>query len=187
MYNKDIEAIATTDANPQLDFSRRNGMTSFYDYCDDVLNLSAGLMTRAERDEAWESYLAVRKEAKKTRRSLNKKSLEARNVAKMFGGKVLTGSRKQKEWGEKIRAQKIEGMDADDAQAACDPNGMGRSAHFWIANRDREPAEIADFFKMQTELLRRYHQAREANDVSKVASIAEQYNELTTLWGFTND
>ncbi|MBK7543185.1 MAG: hypothetical protein IPI57_15825 [Candidatus Competibacteraceae bacterium] len=41
---------------------------------------------------------------------------DARSIAKAFGGKALKGTAKQKEWAEKIRASKIDGMSAEDAE-----------------------------------------------------------------------
>ncbi len=124
-------------------------------------------------------------------RVISARAMDARTVAKMFGGKALTGSAAQKEWGEKIRAEKIAGMTDDQAELACDPNGLGRSAHFWIENRTRAAHEIGQFFIEQKALLARAKALlarakalRDAAIAEEYAALAAEYNAMTTAWGF---
>lgn len=124
-----------------------------------------------------------------TRTPLSTKAQDARAIAKVFGGRALKGSRKQKEWAEKIRAQKLqkashEGMTPDQAELACNPDGLGAHAHFWIEARDEAPRDIGVFFENQTAMLNRYRAAREAGDAELVAKLATEYNALTAKWGF---
>jgi hypothetical protein len=118
------------------------------------------------------------------RTSLSDKALDARAVAKMFGGRALKGSKKQKEWAEKIRAEKLREMTDLQAVAACDPNGLLTHSKFWIENRDKSGKEIGEFVEQQKTLLAAYNEARNAGDAEKVARIAGQYNALTNKWGF---
>lgn len=118
--------------------------------------------------------------------------------ASLFGGKALTGSKKQKVWAEKIRAEKLRGEqvgtsiydpkdEMTEAQAvlACDPNGLGKSAHFWIANRARRPSEIGAFFEQQKRLLADALAMRDAGKTEEFKAAAAEYNAFTTAWGFT--
>ena len=118
------------------------------------------------------------------RQTISTKALTARNIAKAFGGKALKGTKKQKEWAEKIRAEKVQEMTQDQAEMACDPNGLLTHSKFWIENREASPAAIGDFVMTQKALLAQYHTARAAGDTDEVSRIAAEYNALTEKWGF---
>lgn len=117
-------------------------------------------------------------------KSLSSKAIDARAVAKAFGGKALTGTAKQKEWGEKIRAEKIRGMDVDQAEMACDPEGLLTKAEFWIENRSRTSNEIGEFVMQQKALLKQARSLHAEKRVAEYQAIAAQYNALTAKWGF---
>lgn len=122
--------------------------------------------------------------AKNTRSSVSAKAMDFRAQAKLFGGKALTGSAKQKEWGEKIRAEKLGGMTPEQAELVCDPAGLTRSAHFWIQNRAATAAAIADFETTRRSLLKQARALKAANDAAGYAAKAAEYNALTAQWGF---
>lgn len=170
---------------------------NFEDYVSDVMGLHPGLMSSAQRAEARAAY-AVWSNKSEARRNwkAGKQVLADRSVAALFGGKALTGSVKQKVWAEKIRAEKLAGqsrglyeardeMSEAEAALACDPAGMGRSAHFWIAARDRKPSEIGAFFVQQKRMLADAMALREAGKDHEFAAAAAAYNALTEEWGFT--
>lgn len=122
--------------------------------------------------------------AKKTRSSVSAKAMDFRAQAKLFGGKALIGSAKQKEWGEKIRAEKLGGMTPEQAELVCDPAGLTRSAHFWIQNRAATAAAIAEFETTRRLLLKQARALKSANDAEGYAAKAAEYNALTAKWGF---
>lgn len=172
---------------------------SYADFVSDVLGLQEALLTEAQRAEARAAFAAWDKQtdARKNWKA-GKKVLADRAVAGLFGGKALTGSAKQKVWAEKIRAGKLHGEkvgfgcyaqkdEMTDAQAvlACDPNGLGKSAHFWIANRARRPSEIGAFFEQQKRLLADALALRDAGKTEEFKAASAEYNALTTAWGFT--
>lgn len=110
------------------------------------------------------------------------KAQQGRELAKVFGGRALTGSAKQKEWAEKIRAEKLREMDMDQAEMACDPKGLLTAAKFWIEARARNGKEIGEFVQQQKALLKQYRTAKAAGDAGQVKALAEQYNALTEQW-----
>ena len=114
----------------------------------------------------------------------SEKAMDARKVAKLFGGKALAGTSKQKEWAEKIRAEKIAYMSEEHAVLACNPNGLGSHSKFWIESRAKQASEIANFFELQSGLLAQAKALRAAGKSEEYALIAAQYNELTKQWGF---
>ncbi len=118
------------------------------------------------------------------RKSLSAGAQDARAVAKAFGGKALKGTAKQKEWAEKIRSEKLAQMGQDQAEMACDPNGLLTNSKFWIENRSAAGAAIGDFVMQQKALLAQHRAAKTAGDAVKVAAIATEYNALTAKWGF---
>ncbi|WP_057382322.1 hypothetical protein [Pseudomonas aeruginosa] len=123
--------------------------------------------------------------ASNTRRaSLSPRGIDARAVAKAFGGRALTGTARQKEWAEKIRAEKVQQMNQDQAEMACDPSGLLTAAKFWIENRNASAQEIAGFVMQQKALLAQHRSAQAARQADKVAKIAAEYNALTARWGF---
>jgi hypothetical protein len=121
---------------------------------------------------------------KQPRQSIRPKSQAARDVAKFFGGRALKGTKKQKEWAEEIRAEKLGQMDEAQAMMAVDPNGLLTHSKFWIENRRAHGAKIGEFVQRQKALLKRYNAARDELDQEAVARIAAEYNELTSKWGF---
>lgn len=126
----------------------------------------------------------ARNTSRAARRPLSTKAQDARAVAKLFGGRALKGTAKQKEWAEKIRATALQQMTPDQAEMAADPNGLLTSSKFWIENRQRAGKEIGAFVENQKALLKRYQSARIAQDAETVAALASEYNALTSRWGF---
>ncbi len=117
-----------------------------------------------------------------SRSSVSKKALSSRNVAKLFGGKALIGTAKQKEWAEKIRAEKLQEMTEEQATLACAPSGLGKAAKFWIENRGKKGAEIGGFFQTAKELREKFAQLEKGTEECR--AVAEKYNSLTAAWGF---
>lgn len=109
---------------------------------------------------------------------------QGRELAKVFGGRALKGTAKQKDWAEKIRAEKLREMDMDQAEMACDPQGLLTNAKFWIEQRRSSGKAIGEFVQQQKAMLKQYRAAREAGDAEQVKALAEQYNTLTARWGF---
>lgn len=118
------------------------------------------------------------------RTQLSPKALDARAMAKQFGGKALKGSAKQKEWAEKIRAEKLVEMDQDQAEMACDPNGLLTNSKFWIENRSASGKSIGEFVMNQKAMLAQHKVASKAHRFDDMKAIAENYNALTAKWGF---
>lgn len=118
----------------------------------------------------------------KPRYVISSNAAAARDTAKLFGGKALEGTPKQKEWAEKIRAEKLGAMTQDQAEMACDPAGLGRKASFWIDNSSKNGQAIGDFFMMQKGLLRQAMALKAAGKATEYAAAAAKYNALTALW-----
>ena len=118
------------------------------------------------------------------RANLSTKAQDARAVAKFFGGKALTGTAAQKEWAEKIRAEKLGEMTQDQAEMACDPAGLLKTAKFWIEQRAKSGQQIGDFVMEQKALLKTAKSLRAAGKSDEYAATAATYNALTTVWGF---
>ncbi len=118
-----------------------------------------------------------------------------REYARQFGGRALTGTAKQKEWAEKIRAEMLAGMNQDQAEMACDPKGLMKTAKAWIENRKRKPREIGEFVMEQKAMLRQFEAIKSLRDLCRdderrkalqleLEQIAEKYNALTKCFGF---
>ena len=118
------------------------------------------------------------------RKPLSILALNARNIAKAMGGKALKGTAKQKEWAEKIRAEKLGMMTQDQAEMACDPCGLLTHSKFWIENRSANGTDIGNFVMNQKALLARHRTASKAGNGLVVAETANEYNALTAKWGF---
>jgi hypothetical protein len=119
-----------------------------------------------------------------TKTELSKRAMDGRKTAKSFGGKALAGSKKQKEWAEKIRAEKLMAMDQDQAKLACRPDGLGKHSKFWIENRGRSGKEIGEFFTEQTGLLAQAQKLQAKDKIAEFNRVAKKYNDLTDKWGF---
>ena len=107
-----------------------------------------------------------------------------RDPARLFGGRALKGTSRQKEWAEKIRAEKLAQMTADQAEMACDPNGLLTHSKFWIENRTRSGSEIGAFVEEQKALLKQAKSLRAAGKSDEYAAAAARYNALTQSWGW---
>ena len=118
------------------------------------------------------------------RQMVSQKAQDARAVAKTFGGRALKGTAAQKEWAEKIRAEKLAGMTDDQAAMACDPNGLLTHSKFWIEQRTRSGAEIGAFVQEQKALLKQAKTLRAAGKADEYAAVAAKYNALTEQWGW---
>lgn len=118
----------------------------------------------------------------KEKSQLSKKANDALQIAKSFGGIALSGSLKQKEWAEVIRAEKIQKMIRDDAELVCEPTNLLRHSKFWIENRHRTEDEIVGFVKQYKALLAQFDKFEKGSESAR--KIAAEYNMLTKQWGF---
>jgi hypothetical protein len=121
---------------------------------------------------------------KTTVNKLSAKAQAARGTAKFFGGKALKGTAKQKEWAEKIRAEKLSSMTEDQAEMVCDPAGILTNSKFWIENRTALGKDIGLFIEEQKAALKQYRAAAAKEDREAIKTLAERYNSLTEKWGF---
>lgn len=84
---------------------------------------------------------------KKSRAISLEKAKTARKLAKFYGGSALTGTAKQKSWGESIREKivKESPLSDEDKGKLVTIGGFTQSASFWIENRDVD----VKFFKAE--------------------------------------
>lgn len=69
---------------------------------------------------------------------------DARSTAKLFGAKALTGSAKQKSWGEALRKAFIERVQNEAVLDAMLTNNDAQKAKFWIETRELGHQMITD-------------------------------------------
>lgn len=155
-----------------------SGFLSWYNDAD---------MPSKQADGTWidlETGISFNQSAKEKaeRQSISAKAQDARNIAKAFGGKALSGTAKQKEWAEKIRAEKLSQMDFDTAILVCDKNGLLGHSKFWIENRTKSATEIGLFIIEQKKLLASFRKLEKGTE--EAFAIADKYNTLTAKWGF---
>lgn len=115
---------------------------SFDEYCSDFFDLDTALMSDEQRKECYAAYSKML--SKPERKPLNEKTIWARNVAKRFGGKALTGTKKQKDWAEKIRAEILASLEATSALRSAQDLASITEAKFWIENRNKTYHEFAE-------------------------------------------
>lgn len=161
-----------------------NNSISFVEYVEEFLDMHIALMSDEQIKEARADFTKFTANAAKRRAKLSDAALEARAVAKMFGGKALKGTAKQKEWAEKIRAEAVRQMPEKQALLACDPKSILNHSKFWIENRAKSGAEIGAFIEKSKSTLKEYRAAVEAGDKEDVAALAKEYNSLNEAWGF---
>jgi len=125
-------------------------------------------------------YVALKSE----RVNADDKTKSARAIAKSAGGIALTGSAKQKKWGEQIRAAVLAVVTTADAQTLCRRNSVLRLAKFWIENRAKSAHEILSFATAQATLLELATKLQTDNKNDEYRIIAAQYNDLMSAWGF---
>lgn len=158
---------------------------TFEEYLEDMLDQHPGLMSEQELADARASYKKLMSSSGSGKRTtISAKADDCRKTAKLFGGRALKGTAKQKEWAEKIRADKLQEMTPEQATLVCDPKGLLTHSKFWIENRTRAGKEIGAFIETQKRLLAEHRAAATKCDAAAVASIATQYNKLTDQWGF---
>lgn len=101
-------------------------------------------------------------------RKLSQKALNAREVAKQFGGKALTGTPKQKEWAEKIRALVLNSVTQEQAEILCFCTKFN-TAKFWIENRDTKAKDLAAKAEQFAALIKK---ANKINRESRLVSLS---------------
>jgi hypothetical protein len=159
-----------------------NNFTYWVNEIADMPSKQDGVWVDLETGIAYDpSYNYV---SKTTRTTLSAKALDARAIAKAFGGKALKGTAKQKEWAEKIRAQVLQGLTFDQAEMICDPNGLCTNSKFWIENRNSAAAEFGAFIESQKALLKTAKTLHAAGKAEEYKAVAAEYNALTAKWGF---
>jgi hypothetical protein len=89
----------------------------------------------------------------KPRFKANNETIEARNIAKSFGGKALKGTAAQKKWAEQIRADILKSVTAEQAEILCFLN-IFEHAKFWIENRSMCAAEIGHNAEVAAKLIK---------------------------------
>lgn len=94
--------------------------------------------------DAETGFRFITEDETKKRKALSGNAQTARDTAKLFGGKALKGSAKQKEWAEKIRVEKMKEMTADQIAEVLNVEIAGHSK-FWIESRSQTGAKIAEF------------------------------------------
>ncbi len=72
------------------------------------------------------------------------KTKEAKEKTSFLGACELSGSEKQINWAEQIRADKLESMSDIHAEIAIHPEGLAKTARFWIDNRTKTSEEIGE-------------------------------------------
>ena len=107
---------------------------------------------------------------------LSQKALSARAKAKNHGMKALTGSASQKEWAEKIRAEKISFVFSSYFPEAQRPEALEAAARltkakFWIENRAKSSDAI---FKMAVASLRAERKVEEIEEALNLFIMLEE-------------
>lgn len=115
----------------------------------------------------------------KSQSTLSSNALDARIAANKFGGKALTGSTKQKNWAETIRASVLATVPPDQARLICSASSLTGKSKFWIDNRDVSPAKIAEFIKVLIFAVRGANSASRAGNTVDPDLIA-QINRANT-------
>jgi hypothetical protein len=81
--------------------------------------------------------------------SVNPVNTEGEAIAEQFNAPALRGSDTQKEWGNRVRLEKLAqcGGDKTVIEQLCNPVGHVTQAKFWIDARDKTPVEIVAALK----------------------------------------
>jgi hypothetical protein len=146
-------------------------MTNFQIWLDqaDIPEQRGGQWVDLETGLPYNPEWDYKRNQQRSIQKLSAKSTDARAVAKLYGGKALTGSASQKEWAEKIRAEKLSQLTSlDDAELVCGPDSLCRTAKFWIDNRTRPASEFPVFVRTYRALLAKCKSL-------KIAGMAEEY------------
>lgn len=145
----------------------------------DLNNWKEHIADMPQKDEAGKWYDAetgiyyTNNSEHEQKRKVDKKSLEARNKAKLLGGKALKGTFKQKQWAEKIRAEILSKVNSDAAKSLVE-NKIFSCASFWIDNR----SQAVDYFNtIEKEY---FALTKIANELLNKAesSIVEEFSEI---------
>ena len=124
----------------------------WYNEIADMPEKQNGVWVDLETGFTYENWL--NEDEQKPRFVADATTIKARNIGKFFGGKALTGSAKQKVWGEQIRAKVLESVNETQAEVLCFLTMFG-SAKFWIENRDMSPKKIAENGEKAAELIKK--------------------------------
>lgn len=142
----------------------------------------ADMPTRAEDGQWYDLETGIPYEPtsatpKKAKTSLSRKALDARAVAKFFGGKALSGSQRQKEWAEKIRKNVLENVTEEQATLLCSLT-FCTTAKWWIENRELEPKEMGKRITRAAKILPIYKNKWDMLTQKEREQLSEEYNSL---------
>jgi len=119
----------------------------------------------------------------KSRSALSTESIEARKYSKGFGAKSVTGTLKQKNWVEKIRASKLRSLGTDEAIFIA-KHDFSTHPKFWINCKNKTGTEIYEVLKNLRRIKELYDEYREKGDLELVRKYSREYNNITFKFGF---
>jgi hypothetical protein len=159
-------------------------MSTFNHWYNEVADMPVkqnGVWVDLETGFSYSDWLSS--DEQKPRFKPNDVTLKARNIAKFFGGKALTGTAKQKTWAEQIRAKVLGSVTEIQAETLCFLT-MFTSAKFWIENRNMSASQMGENAEIAVELIKKINKlGREAEsalvvDQSRTIIDDSKYKEL---------
>lgn len=122
----------------------------------------------------------------------SEKVADYRKAAKFYCGKALTGSKAQKEWGEKIRFEFIQSdhLNDDEKAEVVGLGGWVGSAKFWIENRSSLKVISIDNLKKELQALRgkerewnsAFYATHETVKKDKIRAEIKAHHDNMSIW-----
>ena len=138
---------------------------------------------RCEQDNGYD-YEVTQRSVKNTVLST---SAEYKAIAKSFGGKALTGSVKQKNWAEQIRAGHLAVLSSEEAKMICKHEAdFFKKSSFWIDNRDKSAQDFINLISNIVSLKNRKAEAR-AKEAELKKLTKESLQVSTEINGICNE
>ena len=158
-------------------------MTSLKHWLEEIADIPIkdgdGTWYDAETGFTYDDYVKECKNKRTPREEVSDQTKEYREIAKKFGGKSLRGTKRQKEWAEKIRAEKIQQVDEKAAKILAMSNvSYLNSAKFWIEARDLTGHFIAESFEKAFKIVK---QANRAHGDERARLVEERNKILKNL------
>jgi hypothetical protein len=126
-------------------------------------------------------------ETKTIRKKVSVITTEYRKTIRDIGGSSLSGTMKQKEWAEKIRADKVKQLQDDQRHILVAAYKVFDKASFWIANRDKAATEIYNYAVSYKDVSNALNQLN--NSILKMEKLkaVELIKSMTEIWRKTED
>lgn len=101
---------------------------------------------------------------------------------RLFGGRALSGTPKQRKWATVIRDNMLSRLSENEAVAICTGHPMFSVSRFWIEHREKSADTIGALAVALKTLITEAAALKSAGENAQYEQVAKRYNLLVEEW-----